>query len=424
MKGRWWPWLLLVLALVPALLITTPKHTIPATPSHTVSEAIFQNPNTLDPALAATTSDWAVDTNIFSPLFVVTANGTVQPNLVTRYTISGTTITLVLGKEKVASGATVTAAMVAGALSRPLWPSVHSATAATLLHEVKGSSAVMAGKSTYLRGVTVIDESTLAIQLKRPVTTAFLRNLANPALSIVPTTDMTQGGSNWQLTNLFGTGGYQLSNWMPNGFLTFSKVSGRGPKDITLTVYQSFTEALQSFRNQGVNVVPVQAAQLNAVPKSARGNLRALGSGGTLSLYYRSGAHGISAYPAVKISHWVARSLGGLRAESTVWPSHVPEGRPMTVYVNANQPDAIQLAKTLKSLEPTKVSYVMVSATTLKHLAQSGRIGAYIGEVNWFHSSVEVPLVPARSYWLVSSNIGGLSLSSNGSLRWHSIRLK
>lgn len=422
MKGRWWPWLLLVLALVPALLISKPQHPLDVAPTQNVSVAIFSNPDTLDPALATTASDWAVVSNLFDPLFRFTSSGTVVPDLVTGYSMRQDTLTLHIDPVPLAGGGHLTAAVAAAALARPLWKQVQSPVAAALLSPVVGADAVIRGTTPFISGISVVNSTTMTITLKHRVTRSFLKGLANPALSIVPASDLLRGGPDWQLSNLYGTGGYRLTDWLPNGSLTFRRVVRRGPAEITLTVYPSFAEAMMSFQNQALNFVPVSPSQLGRVPRRLLSRIRAMPVPGDLFLVYRSGAHHISAYPNISIRRWISASFRGRVGDlGGHWPSSIPKGRAMTIYVNQDLPEAVQLADTLARMRPSRVTVQQVSLTQLTSLAQQNKMAAYIGQVDLFKSGgTMVPLAPLRVLWMADPGVH-LAVYANGALNWHSL---
>lgn len=426
MRGRWWPWLLLVLALVPALLIQGPRHQVGVTPTQSINEAIFANPDTLDPALASSASDWAAVSNVFAPLLRETPGGQIVPNLISRYQITGKSLVLTVRPVLVVGGGRLTADTVAAALARPLWPRVSSPAARALLGQIVGAKAVVQGKTPYLSGITVTGRNTLTIQLTHAVTTDFVNALANPLLSIVPAPDMMRGGPYWQLKNLDGTGGYALANWVPNGSLTFHRRAGRGPDEVTLTVFPSFQQAMMSFRNQAVDLIPVDPSQVARVPRSVRADVRALPLPGDLYLVYRRAATRISSYPDQSVSGWVKRAFRGrIPNLGGTWPSSVPAARPMTVYVNQDMPEAVQLAQTLGHLRPSMVTVRMVPETQLASLAKRGAINAYIGQANLFKNpGIMVPLAPMRQLWLVNPQLGPLRDFANGMVDWHSIAVK
>ncbi|MCY0877849.1 MAG: ABC transporter substrate-binding protein [Firmicutes bacterium] len=425
MRGRWWPWLLLVLALLPALLIPKRRSVNDIAPSDTLTEAIFANPRTLDPALATSINEWAIDANLFQPLFQETTSGVLKRQLVSKVVVAGHTLKLWIKPEPLVGGGHLTAVTVAGALARPLWPSVGSKTARTLLASVVGSQAVVEGKTPFLAGVATRGRQEVVIHLTTAVTRAFLADLANPALSIVPASDMLRGGTNWQFTNLFGTGGYRLTNWVPNGELTFTRTGAFGPKDVEVTVYPSLVQAVQSFANGAVDAVPITADQLTKVPKALQKDVKAFAVPGNLSLYYRTGTGAVYRYPTLSIAAWVRTSFRGIIPSSGGhWPARLPVGGHMTIAVNRDLPEAVALAQTLRELKPHQITVKQVSLSALTSMARLGQIDAYIGQADLFTGpSRAIPLAPLRSLWLISPQLRGAAVYANGSLNWHRLRI-
>ena len=102
MNIRVWPWFLLGLALVPALLINVPKpQVIETSPAQaTLVEAIWSMPTNLDPALANSPSDWQVDDNVFEPLLSETSSGQIVPDVASLATFQGNVVTIKLGNHR------------------------------------------------------------------------------------------------------------------------------------------------------------------------------------------------------------------------------------------------------------------------------------------------------------------------------------
>ncbi|AEJ39249.1 extracellular solute-binding protein family 5 [Sulfobacillus acidophilus TPY] len=424
MTRRFWPWLLFVLAFIPLFMIARLKTpTSPAT--QTVwQEGVLQSPDTLDPAASHTPADWAISANIFQPLFQWTPRG-IRPLLAEGASMAGRTVQVTLKPHvTLANGQPLTAAVVAGALARALWPRTHSPQAARLLAPVVGAQQVAAGKAAFVSGIQVVNRSTLAFHLTSRATPAFLAALANPALSIVPASDMIRGGPNWQLTNLWGTGAYRLLDWTPGGNVTLVRRSGRGPEEVTVTVQPSWDLAELSFVNQAIDALQVPANQVVSLSSGVRRQLKVFRLPGQLTLYYRQGATGVSRYPLISVREWVKAAFGpDIPGISSAWPKGIPAGKPMMLYVNQNNLLAVQLAHTLQRLRPALVTVVPVSSQTLQSLAKSGQIAAYIGQTDWFsHTGATMPIMANRTFWLVRHRAEGLSVDQNGALLWSSIQ--
>lgn len=428
MNIRLWPWALLGLALVPALLITIPKpHVVEPSPAQTtLVEVIWAMPHNLDPALASTPADWQVDDNVFEPLLSETSAGQVVPGAASLVTFQGHTVTVVVGSHKLANNRSLTASTVEEALARPLLPTVNSPVARVLLRNVVGYRSVISGHQNYLSGIRVVSKNTLTITLKTPASLGFLRNLANPALSIVPLSDQVQGGPNWQFTNLVGTGGYRLTNWVPLDHLSFQRVTGSGPTRVDLELYSSFHLALLGFINKTVTVLPVPANQLAAMPTRLSRQVTFLPTPGTLSLFWGAKSPHASTYPVkAPVSQWVDRAFAGrVSALGYSWPSGMPAGHPMTVWVNGQDTAAVVLARSLAHLTAGKVSVRVSSASQIRALASSGQIAAYIGTQNWFKAGKTLPLMHRGNFWLWNQDVLSATSFANGALNWHSITFR
>lgn len=428
MSIRIWPWFLLVLALVPALLINSPKTglNVPTPVSTAMVEAIYQMPANLDPALASTPSEWQVIDNVFEPLLTETPNGQVVPAAASLVTMSGNTVTVKIGNHRLSNGTALTAFAAAGALDRTLLPPVSSKVAGQLLSEVVGYHAVLSGHQNFLSGIKVINANTFTITLKHPATLGFLRNLANPALSVVPVADQQDGGANWQFTNLYGTGGYKLTGWVPGDHLTFQRLSGLGPSSVTLAYYPSFEAALLGLKNHIVTVLPVPVNQISGLKPNLQQRVQFLPTPGSISLYLGSRSKGVSAYPALApVSTWVHDAFSN-RESSTgqSWPVALPTGRPMTVWVNGGDAQAVALANTLAKLTKGKVTVRTGTASQIQTAATGGSIAAYVGTQNWFKGGIALSLARRGNFWLWSSRITGAAAFANGALDWHAMTFR
>ncbi len=428
MNIRIWPWLLLVLALIPALLINAPKTQIkpPAPRSTAMVEAIYQMPGNLDPALATTPADWQVIDNVFEPLLSTTPGGKIVPAAASLVTMSGNTVKVKMGTHRLSNGRVLTAFAAAGALDRAVLPPVNSTIARSLLSGVVGYRALIAGHKNFLSGIKVLNANTFTITLKHPATLAFLSNLANPALSLVPMIDQQEGGANWQFSNLIGTGGYKLSGWVPGDSLSFQRVSGTGPRGVTLSYYPSFHSALLGFVNHIVSILPVPIDQIAGLKHTLQRRVQFLPTPGTLSLYLGSTSHGVGAYPALApVSAWVHDTFAGREASAGQnWPSGLPSGHPMTVWVNSHDTAAVSLAKTLAKLTKGKVTVKLGTSSQIHSQAVGGTISAYLGTKAWFKGGTSLRLARRGNFWLWRSNITGAQAFANGALNWHTITLR
>lgn len=422
MRGRIWPWFLLVLAFLPALLIHQPQPKLAADTNHVFTEVVFQNPGNVDPALASSPADWQVAGNLFQTLLDLSPSGAIVPGLASSASYRGRTVTIQLREARLANGQRVTADMVAEALARPLVAPVSSPAAKSLMAGVVGTTRFESGKSHYVAGIRVLAPDRLQLTLKTPATAAFLRNLANPVLAVVPVADQTQGGQNWQFTNLIGTSGYILTQWTPGDHLSFEKLSGSGPQAVDLVIYSHLNRALLAYQNGLVDAVPLDPADLSRLTSAELSHVQTLGESGVISLYINQSqtAH---ALPRVNIQRWVKAAF---RGRVSALSGHYPQLRGATaksavVWVDQSNLEAVQLARSLAVLSHGTVTIRTATPGHLAAMAKSGAIGAYLGEKSEFAHSVSVALVPAEAFWLFAVPMPQAVLFPHQVLSWHSV---
>jgi hypothetical protein len=249
-----------------------------------------------------------------------------------------------------------------------------------------------------------------------------LKTFSNPALSIVPARDPEQGGPNWQFTNLFGTGPYRLTNWVPGGQLNFRRVGRTGPKQVSVTIEPNWATAQLSFENRLINALPVPADQVSRLAPALRPALSAFKEPGQLALVFRRGAKHVSRYPAVGIASWVHATFSprALTAPGS-WPRGLPNDRRMTVYVDRSDAEAVALAEHLHALYPKLVQVVPQARSQIEREAKAGAIGCYLGSQVWFQRSLVMPIMPRQAFWLFGAPWHATRVSPQGALLWASV---
>lgn len=425
MRASLWPWGLLAVSFLPALFMeSSAPHAVSRNNQTTLSEAIYHSPKNLDPALASTSTDWAIDNNIFQTLLVY-RGGTEKPLLASTIQSQGRTVTMKLGHHYLSNGSPLNADVVAAALARPLWHRTHSIVDAQLLSNVVGVHHVVAGRSRFLSGVQVQGPWTLSIRLKHASdVSGFLRNLTNPALAIVPASDQIRGGMAWQFTDLYGTGGYKLVNWSPKDQLTFQRTSQQssGPQRVILMQYPSFKQALISFESHLVNVVPVRATWLSRVPRAEFSQLQFVRAPGFVAWY----AMHLPKTPSTQEMKPIVQSAFLGYPSPIALKSAVDIGSgTTTVGVNSHNAMAVQISHAIQQhLRGRIVIRQSSSHAQLVQWAKSGKIQAFLGLTPLTSSTkAKVPLAPQGTFWLAQANVGNLTTFSDGQLAWSRIML-
>lgn len=451
--GRLWPWALVLLALLPAVLLHVKR---PAAPAHVplgITVAALGSAPTLDPATSSALVGRVVADNVFQTLFRLNPNGTLSPDLALSATGGGTSITLTLAHATLSNGVPLTASAVANALARTLWPGVASSLSSPLLVSVVGSTRVIQGKSRTLSGVTAVSAHVLRIHLKT-ADPGLLYQLANPALAIVPVSDLIQGGAYWQGTNFIGSGAYRMFSATPDAIMQLDKVKGAGPNSVSLLHFPTFEEAALSLVNGQTQAVPVAwSAMRQGMVPPFRTYLRWLPTGGqiTLAIYPVAGspwrtAGGAKVLQAVNAKRWVKAAFAGLvPAQAVSWPTLSPgaatPASPSTgksgttvshpalpslnVAVNSQDGEALLLAHTLTRLYPGHFTVTVLTPSQLSTAVHAGTVSAVLAST-WPGASpvakppTSIQICPTGVLWLLKGHALHPSAFQDGALNWQS----
>jgi oligopeptide transport system substrate-binding protein len=167
------------------------------------------DPDSLDPAQRSYT--WV--RSIFSGL--VCLNDSMLPcgDIATNLTVSedGKTYTFILRPDVTFhNGRLVTAEDFKFSWERACNPATKSKTASSFLGDISGADDVLSGKSSTITGITVVDNTTLKVELKAPET-YFLYKLTYPVTFVVDRANVAAGANWWYKAN--GTGPFKLSKY-------------------------------------------------------------------------------------------------------------------------------------------------------------------------------------------------------------------
>lgn len=181
---------------------------------------------TLDPAIGYDWQNWSMIKSLFDGLMdYVPGTTELRPGLASSYEISedGMTFTFSLRSSVTFhNGREMTAADVKYSLDRVTNPETQSP-GAGFFAAIVGFDAISDGSASTLEGVTVIDPSTVQIQLSRPDAT-FLHVMALNFASIVPEEAVTAANGDFGKLPV-GTGAFKLDEWTIGQRLIFAKNS-------------------------------------------------------------------------------------------------------------------------------------------------------------------------------------------------------
>jgi len=96
-------------------------------------------------------------------------------------------------------------------LERQLWPDVYS-WGKSYMENMVGYEEVIAGTSTELSGIRVVDSYTVEVTLKKPQA-VFPALLTMSMNAIIPMEESLQAGADWGFTTVIGTGPFKFVEW-------------------------------------------------------------------------------------------------------------------------------------------------------------------------------------------------------------------
>ena len=179
---------------------------------------------TLDPAIGYDWQNWSMIKSLFDGLMDYEPGTTnLRPELAESYEIApdGKTFTFKLRSGvKFHNGREMTADDVKYSLDRVTNPKTQSP-GAGFFASIAGYDDVAGGKSESLSGVTVVDPSTVKIELSRPDAT-FLHVMAINFSHVVPKEEVEKHGADFG-KNPVGTGAYKMAEWTLGQRLVFER---------------------------------------------------------------------------------------------------------------------------------------------------------------------------------------------------------
>jgi len=246
-------------------------------------------PITLDPATAAEASSAQFIVQIFGGLVRLDENMQVVADIAQTWDKSadGKTYTFHLRQDvKFHDGKQVTAADFKYSWERALNPATQSLTASTYLNDIAGAADVLAGKTTQLSGVKMVDNYTLQVSIDAPKA-YFLDKMAYPTAFVVDKANVSAGGEWWRHPN--GTGPFRLKQWQVDQLVVLERNPlYYGDKPLLSEVdYQLYSgNPIQLYQEGKIDVSFVGAAYMGLVTDPANSISKELQTYPELSLSY------------------------------------------------------------------------------------------------------------------------------------------
>ncbi len=188
------------------------------TPGEELSGGVFRrlwaDPPTLDPHLTSDTTSAGLVVEIFSGLVALNTDLQLVPDIAESWDINedGTLYTFhIRDNAKFHDGKRVTAEDFKWSMQRAAHPDTASPVADTYLNDIVGVDQVLEGESEDISGITVIDDSTLQIEIDAPKA-YFLAKLTYPTAYVLDSENVVSGGRTWTDTPN-GTGPFRLKEY-------------------------------------------------------------------------------------------------------------------------------------------------------------------------------------------------------------------
>ena len=179
-----------------------------------VFRRLWADPPTLDPHLTSDTTSAGLVVEIFSGLVALNTDLQLVPDIAESWEINedGTVYTFHIRDDaKFHDGKRVTADDFKWSMQRAAHPDTASPVADTYLNDIVGVEAVLEGETEDISGITVIDDSTLQIEIDAPKA-YFLAKLTYPTAYVLDSENVVSGGRTWTDTPN-GTGPFRLKEY-------------------------------------------------------------------------------------------------------------------------------------------------------------------------------------------------------------------
>ncbi len=164
-----------------------------------VFRRLWADPPTLDPHLTSDTTSSGVVVEVFSGLVALDSELRLVPDIAERWEVSddGKTYTFYIRENaRFHDGKRIAAQDFKWSMERAAHPDTASPVADTYLNDIVGVDAVLEGEKTDISGITVIDETTLRIEIDAPKA-YFLAKMTYPTAYVLDRENVEAGGRTW-----------------------------------------------------------------------------------------------------------------------------------------------------------------------------------------------------------------------------------
>ncbi len=224
------------------------------------------NPTTLDPALIVDVTGGSLSAKLFNGLVRIGDDLAIKPDIAENWSTSGDGLlyTFKLKHDVYFSNKReVKAVDIKYSFERILDPKNKSPNT-WVLEKILGADEFMKGSGKDVKGISVIDDYTLEIRLKKPFS-PFLSLLAMSVAYVVPKEEVERCGSDFS-NHPVGTGPFTLKEWLPNREIIFEKRDDYfdEPAKINGIVYRIIPEdltAVTEFELGNIDIFTIPASE-------------------------------------------------------------------------------------------------------------------------------------------------------------------
>ena len=250
--------------------------------------AFQSDPPTLDPQLASDTSSSAVIHQLFDGLVELDEKLQVQPSIAEKWTVSGDqrvyTFSLRRGV-KFQNGREVKAADFKYSLERAA-----KGKTPWVVEKILGAPEVIKGQGKEIRGIRVVNDSTIELTLERPFA-PFLMLMAHDPAFVVPREEVERLGEKEFGSKPMGTGAFRFVSWRHDDQVVLEafKDHFRGAPYLDRVVYRIIPDENTRFQEYKTGTwrswtsLPATSRPCRATPRSARSSPRGRTSASTRS---------------------------------------------------------------------------------------------------------------------------------------------
>jgi oligopeptide transport system substrate-binding protein len=266
---------------------------------------------TLDPALVETGPGEIIGA-IFSGLVRFDTSLKIVPDLAESWVVSnnGLTYTFTLRKNaKFQDGRLITASDVKYSWERACDPVLKSNKASSFLADIKGAADRLAGKSSTISGIKVIDDYTLEITLAS-AKAYFLSELCQPVAFVVDRNDIIKGSNWYEHPN--GSGPFRLNTWQKDKLMVLERNENfyLAPAKVKYLVFKLFAGIpVQLYQKGDVDMAPVGTDDQDKVLDPTNNLSKEVVSGASTSMDYLGMNVTLAPFDDIKIRQAVSLAL-------------------------------------------------------------------------------------------------------------------